>query len=122
MLKPDRPLRSHDWPDESCIRILRAIHSSMSASSSRILICDQVMNSTFGCAELRPAPDPLPANYGYHTRYSHQRDLGLMAVLNGIERTPDQFKALAHAAGLQVTKIWECRSQVSIVEMRKKED
>ncbi len=43
----------------------------------------------------------------------------MMGTLNGIERTPDQFKALAQAAGLRVTKIWECRSQVSIVEMRK---
>ena len=43
----------------------------------------------------------------------------MMGIINGIERTPDQFKSLAQAAGLQVTKIWECRSQVSIVEMRR---
>jgi hypothetical protein len=93
----------------------------MSATLSRILICDQVMNSTLGCPELKPAPAPLPANYGYYTRYSHARDMAMMGIINGIERTPDQFRALACAAGLRVTKIWECRSQVSIVEMRKTE-
>lgn len=76
------------------------------------------MNTTLGCAELTPAPTPLPANYGYYTRYSHQRDLAMMGTINGIERTPAQFGALVDRAGLTIEKIWECRSQVSIVELK----
>ena len=76
------------------------------------------MNTTLGCPELSPAPSPLPANYGVYTRYSHQRDLAMMGIINGIERTPEQFRKLVAAAGLRVHKIWECRSQVGIVELR----
>lgn len=90
----------------------------MTSPRSRILICDQVMNTTLGCPELQPAPSPLPANYGYYTRYSHHRDLAMMGIINGIERTPRQFRELVEKAGLRVEKIWECRSQVSIVEVR----
>lgn len=108
---------SHDWSDDYCIQILSAIRPALS-SSSRVLICDQVMNTTNGCEELEPAPWPLPANYGVYTRYSHQRDLAMMGIINGIERTPAQFKAIVEASGLRMDRIWECRSQVSIVEVR----
>ena len=42
----------------------------------------------------------------------------MMGIINGIERTPEQFRKLVAAAGLRVHKIWECRSQVGIVELR----
>lgn len=75
------------------------------------------MNTTLGCAELQPAPAPLPANFGYHTRYSHQRDLAMMSIINGIERKPSEFRDLAQTAGLKLTRIVECRSQVGLVEL-----
>ncbi|KAI5814555.1 S-adenosyl-L-methionine-dependent methyltransferase [Pyronema omphalodes] len=106
----------HDWSDEYCVKILSSIRESM-APNSKILICDQVMNTTLGCPELPAAPSPLPSNYGYHTRYSHQRDLTMMAIINGIERTPDMFRDIAMRSGLVMNKIWECRSQVSLVEL-----
>jgi O-methyltransferase domain len=108
----------HDWSDEYCIKILTGIRTSMSSAKSRVLICDQVMNTTLGSTELLSAPAPLPANYGYYTRYSHQRDLCMMGIINGIERTPMEFKDLVEKAGFKIEKIWECRSQVSIVELR----
>ncbi len=49
----------HDWSDKYCVQILKAIRESMTAKS-RVLICDQVMNTTLGCPELAPAPEPLP--------------------------------------------------------------
>ncbi|XP_014558343.1 hypothetical protein COCVIDRAFT_94784 [Bipolaris victoriae FI3] len=106
----------HDWSDEYCVRILKAIKPSM-GPRSRILICDQVMNTTLGSEELTAAPSPLPANWGYYTRYSHQRDLALMAVINGIERTPREFRTIVEKSGLKLLKIWDCRSQVSLVEV-----
>ena len=52
----------HDWSDDYCVRILAAIKPSM-GPRSRILICDQVMNTTLGSDELVAAPAPLPANW-----------------------------------------------------------
>ena len=75
------------------------------------------MNTTLGTPELAPAPKPLPANWGYYTRYSHQRDLAMMAIINGIERTPAEFRDIVTKAGLKLRKIWDCRSQVSLVEV-----
>ncbi|KUI69008.1 Demethylsterigmatocystin 6-O-methyltransferase [Cytospora mali] len=106
----------HDWADDYCVRILSSIKASM-GPKSRILICDQVMNTTLGSDELQPAPAPLPANWGYYTRYSHQRDLAMMSIINGIERKPSEFRALAESAGLKLNKIWDCRSQVGLVEL-----
>ncbi|KAF4213605.1 hypothetical protein CNMCM5878_010291 [Aspergillus fumigatiaffinis] len=105
----------HDWSDDYCVRILSAIRQSM-ATHSRLLICDQVMNTTIGDPDLESAPSPLPANYGYHTRFSHSRDITMMSCINGIERTPAEFKSLLQAAGLKLKKIWDCRSQVSLIE------
>ncbi|KAL9948616.1 hypothetical protein ACHAP6_005870 [Verticillium nonalfalfae] len=70
----------------------------------------------FGRAHLH-APQPLLPNWGYYTRYSHQRDLAMMAIINGIERKPDEFRELVERAGLRLRKIWDCRSQVGLVEV-----
>ncbi|KAL2163196.1 hypothetical protein VTH06DRAFT_5252 [Thermothelomyces fergusii] len=106
----------HDWSDDYCVNILRAIRAAM-GPRSRIIICDQVMNTTSGCAELTSAPAPLPANYGYFTRYSHMRDLCVLSVINGIERKPTEFHDLVARAGLHLNRFWECRSQVGLVEV-----
>ncbi|KAM5383754.1 hypothetical protein ACJZ2D_001743 [Fusarium nematophilum] len=106
----------HDWSDDYCVRILSRIRESM-GTKSRILICDQVMNTTNRCRDLSPAPAPLLPNWGYYTRYSHQRDLAMMAIINGIERKPDEFRQLVERAGLRLRKIWDCRSQVGLVEV-----
>ena len=71
-----------------------------------------------GTAALRAAPAPLPANYGAAVRYSHQRDLCMMGSINGIERMPAQLAVIAERAGLRIERVWECRSQVAIVEAR----
>ncbi|XXH01905.1 hypothetical protein Hte_008267 [Hypoxylon texense] len=105
----------HDWSDDYCIQILSQIRKAM-GPKSRILIVDQVMNTTLGCEELKAAPEPLLANYGAYVRNSHLQDLTMMAVINGVERTPKQLKKLLETAGLKIRKIWECRSLVGIVE------
>ncbi|KAI1172125.1 S-adenosyl-L-methionine-dependent methyltransferase [Nemania sp. FL0916] len=106
----------HDWSDDYCVQILCSIKPSM-GPRSRILICDQVMNTTAGCDELAAAPSPLPANWGYYTRYSHQRDLAMMSIINGIERKPSEFRDIINRAGLRLRKIWDCRSQVGLLEI-----
>ena len=109
----------HDWSDDYCVSILSALRSAMHPQKSRILICDQLMNTTIGCPDVLPsAPEPLPANYGINVRFSHQRDLCMMGIINGIERTPSQLKVLLEKAGLRIERVWEARSQVPIVEAR----
>ena len=95
----------------------------MTTPHSRILVCERVINttlgdSTFQQAGLSSAPSPLPSNYGYFARWNHQVDLAMMGIINGIERTPGQFRKLVEEAGLRIEKIWECRSLSSIVECR----
>ncbi|KAI0003445.1 S-adenosyl-L-methionine-dependent methyltransferase [Xylariaceae sp. FL0662B] len=109
----------HDWSDSYCIKILSHIRDAM-GPNSRVLIADQVMHTTLGTSELSDdrAPEPLLANYGHYIRYSHQRDLAMMAAINGIERTPAQFRKIIEAAGLRLVRVWQCRTQVSIVECR----
>ncbi|KAF9640005.1 hypothetical protein BFW01_g11811 [Lasiodiplodia theobromae] len=107
----------HDWSDEYCVKILTGVRKAMS-SNSRVLICDQVMNTTTGHPELTPAPAPLPANYGEYMRPLHQLDMIMLAAHNGIERTPAEVQVLLEAAGLKLKKIWECRSQLWIIEAR----
>jgi hypothetical protein len=111
-------LDRHDWSDEYCVQILVALKDSLS-DTSRVLICDQVMNTTHGSDEMDNAPSPLPANYGYYSRYHHQRDMSLMGTINGIERTPQQFRELVEKAGLRLTRVFETRSIYSIVEVQK---
>lgn len=76
------------------------------------------MNTTLGFDQITRAPAPLPANYGAAKRYSHERDLTLMATLNGIERTPGEFCDIIEKAGLKLEKIWDVRSQVGLIEVR----
>ena len=85
---------------------------------SRLLVAEQVMNTTVGCKDLADAPTPLPANYGIHTRLAHCVDCVTEVLSHGMERTPPQLRALATRAGLQVVKFWECRSVLGIMEMR----
>ncbi|KAL0938169.1 o-methyltransferase [Colletotrichum truncatum] len=106
----------HDWSDEPCLEILRALKSAM-RPNSRILIADCVLNTTCGSADIPSAPAPLPANYGYWCQYNHVLGLIMMAENNGIERTASQIKDLVTKAGLRVNKIWPVRSLVGIVEV-----
>ncbi|KAL9638637.1 MAG: hypothetical protein Q9204_001426 [Flavoplaca sp. TL-2023a] len=126
-------LASHDWSDTYCVQILSALACAM-APHSRILICDQLMIPTTRPSSapssrsapqdaqlITPAPSPLPANYGTAVRFSHQRDLCMMGIINGIERTPAQLQKIVESAGLVIEKVWECRAQVPIVVVRLKE-
>ena len=40
----------------------------------------------------------------------------MMSIINGIERTPAELKDVTERAGLVMRKIYDCRSQVSLVE------
>lgn len=111
-------MNRHDWSDECCAKILQALKASAS-DTSRILICDQIMNTTHGSEDMGNAPAPLPANYGYYNRFHHIRDLNIMGTINGIERTPKEVKDIVEKAGLRLTKIYETRNVFGVIELQK---
>lgn len=41
----------------------------------------------------------------------------MLSIINGIERKPTEFSDIVERAGLRLRKIWDCRSQVGLVEV-----
>ncbi|KAH9829165.1 S-adenosyl-L-methionine-dependent methyltransferase [Rhodofomes roseus] len=107
----------HDWPDDDCVKILTRLREAM-APDSRILIAEMIIHPPLGSTQLKSAPAPLPANYGRASLMKGMHDIVMLSSLNGSERTPEQFVDIASRAGLRTEKIWECRSPVSITELR----
>ncbi|EKM76032.1 hypothetical protein AGABI1DRAFT_45593 [Agaricus bisporus var. burnettii JB137-S8] len=93
----------HDWNDMDCITILKNVKGAM-GSSSRILIRYRIPEEK---ARFRQAPEPLLANYGEALIRQYTMDINTMSVLNGKERTLEDFIALGEYAGLQFVKLWE---------------
>ncbi len=109
----------HDWDDEHCIKILSALAPTVIKNpNSRVLICDSVMNTTYGLNNITSAPSPLLHNYGHASRFVHLRDMNMLTLFNGRERTAMELSDLARHAGLKVERIWPCRGVVWITELR----
>lgn len=86
----------HDWNDSKAISILRNIRAAM-GSSSRLYVVEIVLE------------DGLPSGYGL--------DLVMMVLLQGKERTIDQFLELAAAAELRVSRISRLDGALSVLEL-----
>ncbi|KZT06657.1 S-adenosyl-L-methionine-dependent methyltransferase [Laetiporus sulphureus 93-53] len=106
----------HDWPDDECVTILANQRAAMGPGSI-ILVAEHAINTTVGSPRLKRAPPPLPPNYGYAHQWGNVHDLVMMAVHNGMERTPEMLDSLAKRAGLKVTRMWECRGVIAIAEL-----
>ncbi|MFD4629460.1 methyltransferase [Streptomyces sp. NPDC058284] len=87
----------HDWPDDACLRILRNCRAAM-APDARLLIVDCV----------------LPAGNAPHL--GKTLDVAMAAIVDGQERTEDEFSALLTVAGLRLTRILPTEMFASIVE------
>lgn len=107
----------HDWADEDAVHILTSIRDSM-GRNSKIFIAELLMKTTVASDKFETAPYPLLANYGQAMNFAHTMDLNMMMMTNGKERSPTEFGNLVQAAGLVMTKIWECRGPLSIIECR----
>lgn len=76
----------HDWPNERCVDIMKRISDAMTKGYSKLLIFEWIL----------PAKGvPL---------YPALLDINMMALLNGRERTEDEWTALLNAADLKVVK------------------
>lgn len=73
----------HDWADDDCVRLLRRCAEALPGTGT-VLVVDRVVNVDSG-------EEQLPVS---------QRDLAMMVVLGGRERTEREFCLLAAEAGL----------------------
>ncbi|MEV7193353.1 methyltransferase [Streptomyces sp. NPDC093510] len=87
----------HNWPDDDCVRILRNCRAAM-APDARLLIVDCL----------------LPT--GNEPHLGKTLDVAMAAIVNGQERTEDEFAALLVGAGLRLTRVLATDAFPSIVE------
>jgi hypothetical protein len=87
----------HDWDDEHAIRILRNCQRSM-GRHSRVVMLEFVVPT------------------GEKASFSTVLDLNMLVMNGGCERTADEFRELAHAAGLRLTRVIPTLSPLSVIE------
>lgn len=78
----------HDWPDKAAVQLLSQTAEVMEPSQSRLLIEDHVIDT----------------ENVHHTPAA--ADILLMLILNGIERTLEDWKMLLKESGLRIVKVW----------------
>lgn len=78
----------HDWPDDTCRKILANVTEAMRPGYSRLLINEHVI------------PDK---NAHWETT---ALDITLMAVLNSRERTHEDWVKLVTSAGMRIVNIY----------------
>jgi len=87
----------HDWPDDLCLKILKACRKSVNAGG-KLLVVDWV---------IQPGNDFSPGKF---------LDLQMLIFPGGCERSEKQFRDLFAAAGWQLTRIVPTAAGESIVE------
>lgn len=87
----------HDWGDERSVQILRKCREAM-RDDARLLVVDAVVP---------PGNDPHPSKI---------MDMLMMVLVEGQERTEEEFGELFYQAGLTLTRVIPTPSVLSIVE------
>ncbi|KAJ7637170.1 S-adenosyl-L-methionine-dependent methyltransferase [Roridomyces roridus] len=119
----------HAFPTAECLTILKGIRKVMKPGS-RVLIRTFSLSSfewslnlpvktnipyrllppavlNLQDRQLKPAPAPLLSNYGEGRIRQYRLDVNLMVLVNGRERTLDEYIELGEQAGLRFLKVWE---------------
>ena len=87
----------HDWDDEHAIAILRSCRRAM-AGDAKLLLVESV----------------VPA--GNEPSHSKLGDIMMMVLVDGVDPTESEFRALLDAAGFELTRIIPTQSPMSIIE------
>jgi hypothetical protein len=78
----------HNWPDEDCQKILQNIIQVMVKGYSKLLLSDDIV----------PKTDCPLKTFG--------RDIGMLSMHSGSERSEKQWTALLEPTGLTIVKFW----------------
>jgi hypothetical protein len=87
----------HDWEDEACVRILENCRKALGAGG-RVLVVERVV-----------AP-------GNRFDWGKLVDVNMMVMLDGKERTREEFRELFARAGLQLRRVIRTGSPLAILE------
>src|SRR5262245_3143284 len=87
----------HDWDDARCVSLLRLCRDVI-PSDGRVLVIDAVV----------PSGNPIPM--------INDRDILMMVLVGGRERSEQEFGALFQQAGFRLTRVVSTPSLLSVVE------
>ena len=87
----------HDWDDQQAVKILTNIHEVL-PDNGKVLVIEGIMLDG-------NEPDP-----------HKQLDISMMTIFGGRERTIKEFETLFKSAGLQINKVIDTPSRLSIIE------
>jgi hypothetical protein len=82
----------HDWPDDTCLKILANITAAMRPGYSKLLINENVIPDTDAQWEATGL------------------DIMMLTLLSSRERTRENWQDLLTRAGLRIVKIWTARN------------
>ncbi|KAF8849910.1 sterigmatocystin 8-O-methyltransferase [Acephala macrosclerotiorum] len=88
----------HNWPDADCKKILGNVANVMVKGYSKLLLSDHILPST-GCS--------LP---------SFGRDIGMLSLHGGVERSESQWASLLESVGLKVVQFYHLERGEGLVE------
>ncbi len=91
----------HDWDDEHSLKILKSIRHAMKPRSALLIV------------ELSLPADATPSA-------AHLMDLNMLVMINGRERTVDEYRTLLHGAGLELARAIPTQSPMVLIEAKPK--
>jgi hypothetical protein len=94
----------HDWPDESCLRILTVVHDAM-GPDARLWLLEHVL-------------DPEPARPPRAQSDVHLLDLHMLVMFGGRERSRAEYAALLTAAGFTEPTCTSTSTGWDVIESR----
>jgi len=87
----------HDWPDNKCEEIVKAVHRA-APEGSRLVVVEGILPDT-------PQPSPVTL-----------MDMNMLVMLGGRERTAGEYTALLKRCGYEVKKVIPTGGMFSVIE------
>jgi hypothetical protein len=89
----------HDWTDEQCCTILKNVRKALDGKpNGKLIILDSIVNTDGGFD------------------FTKWKDLEMLLLPGGRERTEEEFRALLERTGFKITRTIPLPSMVSIIE------
>jgi hypothetical protein len=91
----------HDWNNERCVQILKNCSKSLEQGGKLLLV------------------EPALIQGSPHEQFSKMLDLDMMILTGGKERTPEEYRALFNASGLELSNVIATETPLYIIEASK---